>query len=1402
MTLSLLGPLQVDGDGQLSPRDRVVLSALAIRSGDVLTAEQLADALWGEYPPPSWPKVVQGCVARLRLSIGRQAIETTSGGYRLALADDEIDVRQFEVLIERARQQTATGEHDRAAALLAQALDLWRGAALPDLDRWPDGRTEATRLDELRLGAQEALLTERAAGRRDVVADATALVAAQPLRETRWWLLALALYRAGRQSDALSALRRARRTLQDELGLDPGQQLVELELAILNHDAGLAAPALPTSTDRGVCPYQGLVVYDRGDSERFFGRDEETAACVRVLRDSSLLVVAGPSGSGKSSLVRAGVVPRLERTGRHVVVITPGTDPRGALAGAVAAPGRDLVVVVDQLEELFTGRQEPDLVREFLDNVAGLVRSGRGVVLVVRADHVGGFSRSPAVARLVERGLHLVTSMTDSDLRAAIVGPAQQVGLRLEPGLVELLVRDVEGEPGALPLLSHALAETWERREAGVLTVEGYQATGGIREAVAQSAERMWESLAPPQRATARALMLRLVTVMPDGEPAAARLPLSSVAGDPGREQLLDLLARCRLVTTDEASVTVAHEAVIRAWPRLRSWLDEDSAGLLTVRHLSVAADDWDGRGRPDSELYRGSRLSSVQEWRRRTSPSLSGAEEAFLDASLALATAEHADARARTALLARQHRRLRGALAGTAVALVLALVAGLVAVEQGQRTARAARTALVERLVAQSAALRSTHRDLAALLAVEAYRIRPSAATRGALLGVFTAAPGFLGFTATDTAGRAVPLSAGRLLPGGSTLLAVGVDGVARLLDLGSGRVRGRFPAPALPPIDSRMDLSRNGRTLAVVSWEGPERGGGRATLSVYDTQSRSLLTDARLPFDVGAVAVSPDGHYVAVSGYDDGHVLVFDIAGHPQLPELLTVSSRARGVQLLPTVGSAPGFTKNRHTAALAFLPDGSLLAGSEVGIVRVVDPATGQVVRRLTGAPPLTSNNTFTLSGDGSVVVSTGSAGVARWDLTHGGTAWAVDVPESRCGTAVLLDRQVLCGGRVGQVEALDAATGLPATSRYDMQRGVVSALVVTPDAKTLVELSASQPVLATWRLDGSGLITRLLPPTGAPTGYDASGRLLLMSGPDTVVDRFGVRRPVWRVVDARSGALVRRDDHDLEPLWTDQPARLAAWNDTGRGVVRDVRDNRTTARLDGGFGDPPLGQSVSADGSRLLAWGSYGSGRIDVWEVWDLRTGEGVAAQFANGGNGGALTRSGRLLVWSDDDGLSTYRTSDGRLLARRPGLSVGTVSPTGVVVASGADGALHFLDSRNLRNVGPPLSGGAGAAVQLAFSRDGGLLAALGEGGRVRLVDVASRTQLGEPIELGGDRSIAVRPDGLALAQPGAKGLLLWDLRPTRWRTAACRYAGRALTREEWQRFLRAVGDYRPACPAR
>lgn len=719
MSIGVLGPLTVNGDtGAVGPRDRIVLAALAVHRGEVVRADTLADALWGERPPASASKVVQGCVARLRKALGAHAIETVPHGYRLVVPADSLDAARFERLVLRGQELLSLGEADRAAFAIDEALSLWRGKALTDLDGWQPGRVGATRLEELRLDAEELLVDARLhAGRfREVLTDAHRLAAAAPLRERRWAQLALAQYQAGRQADALATIRRARRVLAEELGLDPGPGLVTLEDAILRQDPSLvAAAALPEPS--AACPYLGLVPYDLGDSDLFFGRDADVSECVRRLADEGVLVVVGPSGSGKSSLVRAGVAAALQRDGARVVLVTPGARPTDALA-AIPTSGRAPVLVVDQCEEAVTLCRDADEQAQFF---AALPDHAERAPLVValRADRLGEMSAHPSFARLIERGLFLVRPMDEADLRAAIEGPARQAGLLLEPGLVDLLVRDVEGEPGALPLLSHALRQTWERREDRTLTVAGYQASGGIRGAVAKSAEAVYEQAPPEQRPILRDLLLRLVAPSPEGEPVRSRVPRRVVAADAEHEHVVEQLVKARLIISDEEVVEIAHEALARAWPRLRSWLDDDVEGQRIWRHLAVVADSWDAMRRPASELYRGGRLVRAIEWCDRAVPDLNQTERAFLEASQQLAEAEQRAAEEQARRQVRINRRLRVLVAGVALLAVAAAAGGLAAVRQAGRADAEADVARSHELAASAISVMDDDPSLAKLLAV-----------------------------------------------------------------------------------------------------------------------------------------------------------------------------------------------------------------------------------------------------------------------------------------------------------------------------------------------------------------------------------------------------------------------------------------------------------------------------------------------------------------------------------------------------------------------------------------------------------------------------------------------------------------------------------------------------------
>ena len=474
-----------------------------------------------------------------------------------------------------------------------------------------------------------------------------------------------------------------------------------------------------------VSPYQGLASYGEADAESFFGRDEEIRSCVERLRTVSLLSIVGPSGSGKSSLLRAGLASALRRDGARVVVITPGLHPMDTLASA--RPRVTSVILVDQAEETFSLCLDEEERRLFFDALVAHTERG-SVVLAIRGDYTGELADHPALAALVERGLFLLGAMSDEGLRAAIERPARQHGLLLEPGLTDLLVREVEGEPGALPLLSHALRETWLHHEGRTLTVAGYQASGGIRGAVAQSAEALYGNLPDSERADLRELVLRLVVPGPEGEPVRNRIPRQQAIVTLAQGDLIERMVAARLVTSGEGDVELAHEALVRAWPRLRGWLEDDLEGQRTRHRLTLAAGDWDALGRLPSELYRGARLIAVSEWVNAAHPQLTRLEQQFLDASAELAEVEEQSAREQVRRERHVNRRLRTLAGGLALLVVVSLVTGFLAVRQ-TRSADRASLAADARRVGTAALLEQDPRG-SLMKAVAAARLDPSVTT------------------------------------------------------------------------------------------------------------------------------------------------------------------------------------------------------------------------------------------------------------------------------------------------------------------------------------------------------------------------------------------------------------------------------------------------------------------------------------------------------------------------------------------------------------------------------------------------------------------------------------------------------------------------------------------------
>lgn len=1399
MGIAVLGPLEVDGHPNgLGPRDRVVLSALVVRAGDPVSTEGLADALWGERLPASWAKVVQGCIVRLRKRLGAAAIESGSFGYRLALSNDELDLRLFERCLGRAREALAGDDPARSSFVVQEGLDLWRGRALEDLDEWEPGRVEAQRLEGLRMDAEELWVeAETGAGHAPAVLErARALVAQAPFRERRWALLSTALYLAGRQREALEAVKQARAMLVDDLGLDPGPELVRLETLLLRQDPSLDVPAAREIS--AVCPYRGLLPYGAEDADAFFGREDDVAACLRRLRDSNVLAVVGPSGVGKSSLVRAGVAASLGRGGgAAVLVITPGAHPLDSLAG-LKPRGRQ-TLVVDQTEEAVTVCADLGERERFFAALAAHVGAGGALVLSLRADHLGNLAAYPDIARVLEEGLYLLGAMSVQELRSAIEGPAHRAGLRLEPGLIDLLVGEIEGEPAALPLLSHVLRETWEHREGPTLTVAGYRATGGIRDAVAQSAETLYDSMDHAQRQRLRSLLMRLVMPTEDDEPVRARVARAKVASDDVHRQLVEQLVDARLVSVDDDTVQIAHEALVRFWPRLRDWFDDDVDGQRLFRHLASAADAWDAMGRPDSELYRGARLTRVLEWRDRAAPDLNDTETDFLAASTALSETELQAAEARIARERSVNRRLKGALAGTGVVLVLALVSGVIAVRAAHQEERArgrAEAASVRAVDAAGlAAARGAsaqaplHEDLATglLLAVAALDFetspqiwenlgavlaragplsgvrdlgesvgRPGTAwiahmatsQKGGLLAATLAQEGVRLFSTPDLAPLEFPSygpsPAVALSPDG-TQLAVAEDGVEpaiRLYDLPGGalsrRQVGGLPAGRIDY--SSLDFSAGGTRIRAEILRPEERGpvdNPVGTAVVWDVArpSRPVFVE-RFPFR-GSTALSPDGRRLYVAGADTRALRAYDVDSGALV--------RSTGSATVASLGAS----------SMELSPDGATLAVATGSQILLFDAwtlkRTGPALRAHTAR---VDDVSFAPNG-GLLVSASEDRSAILWELPSGTPLHRLVGRDSLRNVAFGDGRTVYATGHDGLI----LAWSVSGTSRLltlgegagARGREFHSESIPAPDGHTVARVAAGELWFEDTRTGGT---TRRVPIVDTNFAWSPDARWLVSTGPHGVVT-------VW---EAATGTILARRTvvrASKEVLVAFGPGGDRVY--AGSSTTLMTLDRKTLRRA---YGDVVLDDTPTA----ILPHPGDGSVVILMQQGSLVRVGPETGA-----------------ILSSVPPGL--LQTEDG-----------GAVSPSRSLMAAADEHYnVRLLDLETLEWIGTDAHI---PGDHLTYAPDGSQFAAL-QADRIRVWDGRTgdyQTSLALPTDLTADLSISYLPDSSGLLVTANDGRT-WKVntRISTWVERACRIAGRNLTQAEWQQYFPG-SPYRLTCP--
>jgi DNA-binding SARP family transcriptional activator/WD40 repeat protein len=1377
MRIALLGSLQVnDGQTTLAPRDRVILQALASRPGVELSPEALAETLWGQDLPETWAKVVQGCIVRLRKALGPEAIETSPHGYRLLMHQDEVDHLHFEHLLSRARELLANDEPERALFVTGQARALWRGEPLVDLADWAPGRVESERLVELWRDAEDlhAEASLRAGRYQDVLGDALRMVAEQPTRERRWGLLALAQYQAGRQGDALQTLHRAKTALVNELGLDPGPELAQLEQAILRQDPSLAAQAvLPTPSAH--CPYPGLVGYDITDAPAFFGREADIAACLRRLDEVGVVAVLGPSGCGKSSLTRAGVAAALERDGRRVTVMSPGAQPAEALAAA--RPRLTDVLVVDQCEEALALDPDAGERRDFFDQLVAFAGRGRGVLVIsLRADRLGELSAHPEFARLVERGLYLLGAMTEPDLRLAIGGPAAQAGLRLEPGLVDLLVREVEGEPAALPLLSHVLRQTWKHREGQTMTVAGYAATGGVREAISQSAEGVFRDLTTPQQAVLRDLMVRLVAPDDAGDPVRQRVPRRSVATDEDHRVLIERLVSARLLSTDGDTVEIAHEALAVAWPRLRSWLDDDVDGLRILRHLSVAATSWDDLGRPQSELYRGVRQARAAEWRERARPSLPPAERDFLDESAALAETEERATEAQVRRERRSNQRLRAGLAAVAALLAVAIVAGAVAKTAADRADQQALVADARRLGAE--ALRADDTDRSLLLAAAAVTLDDTVDTRNALLATLDRAPALVG--SARSAGRVLSMGVNDAT---GQVATVAADDVG--LELRDGRTLGLVATPEKIKGIGVVASPVGGR-YAVSMWTDLVEGGIEPPVVLLDqTGARSATQLGGFPSGYHVfhnMGFSPDGRWLAVSmthlhGAKGDVTAVWDL------------TSPARPVATLDLAdGFSPRVSPGGH-ALYSTNPGGGKLVVTDLpsGRTRRVLEAKDLGVRRL--------DETLAQSLDGRLLAIGAGVEAVLLDTATLRPQTYLSLQGSAGGLAFSRDGTRLAAS--GDRLTVWALTGHEA-SEILSQDGPVGDAGFSPDGQTLYTATLAGLTQA-WDLEGGRRF--LAARVGEPLGW---GQPAVRISPDLDTVGYVEGGPMLRMRHVATGAL----DPVREPPMQQRSFLDLAWHrdgttlniTTGDPVVMtfDATSGHVLAQHRLGPPDSSEGAAIaffSVDGRYLLVGST--TGRLHVLDARTL-TPTREPIQVHEGSKGG-----------TDEVALDGFVPSGDLHTAYAGNVIVdylaGTVRPmpdlgaTPTQLAASPDGSrllvdlgetgVGLLDAASMTWISRPNAAQAKLmGYYTRFSDDGTLVASVSEG-KLSHWDARTGAYLGSAT-VGVDGDAAFTKDNRQILFAGSDGsLLTWTIDPKSWLAKACQLAGRPLTEQEWRDYL-------------
>ena len=1195
---------------------------------------------------------------------------------------------------------------------------------------------------------------------------------------------------------------------------------------------------------QGVPPYKGLLSFEETDSDLFFGREDLTQHLADRVADlagnspSRFLTVVGASGSGKSSLVRAGLAVELKHRDWQVMILTPGAEPAKALEMSLEsdqAVFARILLIVDQFEETFTLCHNESERVQFVEKLLNLAQELEGklsIVIALRADFYSHCAQYPLLRQLVAAEQEYIGQMTREELRRAIEEPARCGGWEFEPGLVDLLLNDIgaqgtgEPEPGALPLLSHALLATWEHRRGRTLTLDGYHASGGVRGAIAETAENVFnDQLNRAQQELARDVFLRLTELGEGTEDTRRRAALNELVRQSAEATqlrlVLNTLADARLITLNEDSAEVAHEALIREWQRLHEWLTHDREGLLLHRHLTEAAHDWERRKQDPSELYRGARLAQAREWASANKERLNMLESSFLTASIeqeeheSLERERHrqreleaaqrlAETERRSVLKLRNRNRIITTIG--VLAILLAVLVGAFGLSsnrssqqaqsarataqvESQTRATAESNAIAERNIAQEQSILATIRELSSransnldvdpelsiLLALEAVRksysidqtVLPEAeeALRSALQA---------SRIELTLRGHNGDIWSAVFNSDGTRIATASDDGTAKIWDAVSGAELLSVQGSSSGAIWSAV-FSPDGKTLATT--------GQDKSVRLWDASTGIQLADFAGHLDeVYFARFNPDGSRLATVSAD-GTGIVWDV-----------LSGKA-----LLTLGPE----ENGSPQWVTFSPDGAqiaigYLAGTIDGWATIWDASTGEKILRLPNQNAYVRSVSF--SPDATRLVTTSDDQAVRiWDAKSGNMLQEFSNQTSKIANAAYTPDGTRIATALGtsQVVVWDPSTGRTIISLAGHGSNV-NVVAFSPDGMRLVS-AGSDDTARVWSLGPTRELVTLYdgpvsPSTvGTKLSYSPDGTYLTVSYADPFAK-------VWDIVTGQISLELPEHTAGITSItYSPDGTRMATTTEDGNVKVWDAVSGKEVLALPAaGPEDRIFGAAFSPDGIRLATAGVNGA------LVWDASTGRKLLtlAGHKDWVSSIAFSPDGSRIATSSFDGTAIlWDAASGKKLFLLTGFT-DTVrqvafSPDGKrLAAAGLQGIVKIWDVASGKELFT-LTSHTGPVFSVTFSQDGKYIATSSGDKTARLWDAATAEELllvRAPDELTG---VSIHPDGSQLAVAGRDGTArIYLLNIEDLVALAKTRTTRSLTAEECQQYLHVE-----TCPA-